>query len=185
MTTRYEHGKIYRLYVPGNPESYIGSTCWELRKRFNAHKSAYLSATQTQCASCTLFAIGEVHIELLEAYKCNTKKELEIKEREWIEKTPTAINKNIPTRTMKEERAVNKEKYAAKCKEWREANPERVAEYDKAYKESHKKQSAESHKKWADANKDIIKANKNIIITCSICGENTTKGNKWRHDKTH
>jgi ribosomal protein L44E len=86
---------------------------------------------------------------------------------------------------MKEERATNAAKYAAKCKEWREANPEKVKEYDAAYKAAHKDQAAAAHKKWAEANKDAIKANKQIVITCAVCGQQTTKGNKWRHDKTH
>ena len=183
MATRYENGKVYRLFVPGIEECYVGSTCWELRKRLDAHKYSYFNPNQKQCASCVIFGIGEVHIELLEAVNCKTKEELKAKEREWIEKTPGVTNKNIPGRTMKEERETNKEKYAKKCKEWRELNPERVAEYDKEYKESHKEQSALAHKKWAEANKEKIKANKNTIITCSVCGEETTKGNKWRHDK--
>ena len=185
MTTRYESGKIYRLFVPGNQECYIGSTCWELRKRLDAHKYSYFNPNQKQCASCEIFALGEVQIELLEVVKCNTKEELKAKEREWIEKTLTAVNKNIPGRTMKEERETNKAKYAENCKEWREANSEHVEEYNKAYKDSHKEQSAAAHKKWATENKDKIKANKQVKIVCPICKEETTKGNKWRHDKTH
>jgi hypothetical protein len=184
-SNRYKHGKIYRLYVPGEPECYIGSTCWELRKRFNAHKYSYFNPEQKQTAACSIFALGEVHIELLEAFACDTKLDLETRERYWIERTPGAINKNVPTRSMKEERAANKEKYAAKCKEWREKNKEHVAAYDAEYKARHKEQSAQQHKAWAAANKDKIKANKNTIITCGVCGEQTSKGNKWRHDKKH
>tara|TARA_R110000868_G_scaffold142427_1_gene359752 strand:- start:131 stop:691 length:561 start_codon:yes stop_codon:yes gene_type:complete len=185
MTERYENGKIYRLFVPGNDECYVGSTIWQLRKRLDAHKYAYYNPSQKQTTASLLFGLGEVNIELLEAYPCNTIQELKAKEREWIEKTPNAINKNIPGRTMEEERETNKEKYAQKCKEWREANKERVAEYDAKYKAEHKEQSALQRAKWAKANKDKIKANKQMVITCSVCKEETTKGNKWRHDKTH
>jgi len=185
MANRYENAKVYRLFVPGSPESYVGSTCWELRKRLDAHKYAYFNPNQKQCYSALIFALGEVQIELLEAYPCKTKEELNAKEREWIEKTAGVVNKNIPGRTLKEERAANKEKYAQKCKEWREANKEYVEEYDAKYKAEHKEQSALAHKKWAEANKATIKANKQTVITCATCGEETTKGNKWRHDKKH
>jgi hypothetical protein len=185
VSNRYENGKIYRLYVPGETKCYIGSTCWELRKRLNAHKTSYIAPNQKKTAACALFDIGEVHIELLEAYACKTKKELETKEREWIEKTTGVVNKNIPTRSMQEERTINAAKYAAKCKEWREKNKEHVEAYDAQYKAQHKEQSAQQHKAWAAANKEKIKANKNIVITCAVCGEQITKGNKWRHDKKH
>ena len=185
MSERYENGKVYRLYVPGNDECYIGSTTWELRKRLDAHKYAYFNPSQKQTTACVIFGLGEVHIELLESYPCNSVTELRAKEREWIEKTPTAVNKNIPGRTMEQEREANKEKYAQKCKEWREANKEHVAEYDANYKAEHKEQSALQHKKWAAANADKIKANKQLVIICPVCNQETTKGNKWRHDKTH
>ena len=185
VSNRYENGKIYRLYVPGQETSYVGSTCWELRKRLDAHKYAYFNPNQNQTAACEIFALGEVHIELLEAFSCNSKADLEKREREWIERTPNLSNKNIPTRSMQEERATNAAKYAAKCKEWRENNKEYVAAYDAKYKAEHKEASARQHKAWAAANKEKIKANKNIVITCAVCGEQTTKGNKWRHDKKH
>jgi len=182
---RYENGKIYRLFVPGSAECYVGSTCWELRKRLDAHKYSYMNPDQKKTMADKIFEIGPVQIELLEAVVCQTKKELELKEREWIEKTVGSVNKNIPTRSQKEERATNAAKYAAKCKEWREANPEKVKEYDAAYKAAHKEQTAAAHKKWAAENAAAIKANKQIVITCTVCGQQTTKGNKWRHDKTH
>lgn len=185
MQRDYSKSKIYKLYVPGQDPCYIGSTTWELRKRLNQHKCASLDPTQNKCKSDVLFTMGQVHIELLEECSCNTIQELRAKEAEWIRKTPNVLNKNIPGRTMQEERAENWEKYAEKCKQWREANKEHVEAYDKAYKEANKEKIAESKKKYREANADKVKAYKQEVITCEVCGEQTTRGNKWRHDKKH
>ena len=196
----YSSGKIYKLYVRGFENScYIGSTIETLNMRFRKHKYNSKRVDKYQYASSSLFENdNDVVCELLENYPCESKQELLIRERYWLEQFPDAINKNPPILEMEERVEHQKgavERYAktekgqatrAKCKKnWDEANKEYVAEYDKAYKDSHKEQSALAHKKWAEANKEKIKANKNIIITCSVCGEETTKGNKWRHDKKH
>jgi hypothetical protein len=50
---------------------------------------------------------------LVENYSCNSKKELETRERYYIENNE-CVNKNMPTRTMKEYQEENKEKIKKK-----------------------------------------------------------------------
>jgi hypothetical protein len=185
MERDYSKSKIYKLYVPGEEQCYVGSTTWELNKRLQQHKYSYIYDNQKKSHSCVLFTLGEVHIELLEEYPCNSIQELRQKEAEWIQNTPTAVNKNVPGRTMKQERTENWQKYAEKCKEWRKKNKEHVEAYDKAYKEANKQKIAESKKKYRQANAEAVKAYKQEVITCEVCGEQTTRGNKWRHMKKH
>jgi hypothetical protein len=183
MANRYEEGKIYALYIDGIEECYVGSTCNKLPQRLSQHMFSHTCESQTKTKGCALFDKGEVKIKLLEAYPCDSKDKLLLKEREWLEKTPSAINKNVPGRGWQEERQMNAPKYAAKMKEWREANTEHTKNYDKKYREEHKEQTAESKTAWRKANADKIKLDKQSEAICVICQHVTTKGNMWRHKK--
>ena len=106
----YKDAKIYKLTATGTTECYIGSTCSTLAKRLYSHNWAVANPeTQKQTAACLLYQEGKtVAIELLEDFPCTSKQELGVRERHWIENTPTAINKNIPGQTW-QERAAKRE----------------------------------------------------------------------------
>ena len=183
MEHRYKEGKIYCLYIDGVEKCYVGSTTNTLENRLAQHRFSHKCDSQNKTKGCQLFDLGEVKIKLLEVYACDSKDKLIAKEREWLEKTPTAVNKNVPGRTLKEERQMNADKYAAKIKEWREENAEHVAEYTRQYREEHKEETAETKAAWRKRNAEKIKAQKNEPATCELCQHNTTKGNMWRHKK--
>jgi len=100
----YSQGKIYKLYTKEGDECYIGSTIQPLWRRLQVHKYP-----TNHCRSRELFEKYKcIEIELLEEYPCNTRYELEAREREHIIKTDNCINKQIPNKCIKErEKYVN------------------------------------------------------------------------------
>lgn len=98
----------------------------------------------------------------IEEYSCDSKKELEIRERYHIDFLKPTLNKNIPTRTKQEYREANREHISKKIKEWNIANRETVLEKRKEY----------NYKKL------------NMKIICDNCGCETSLHNLKNHQKT-
>lgn len=122
----YSKGKIYKLYNEDKPDKvYIGSTIRKLNVRYINHKC------DLKCASKILFEDNKIPtIELLENYPCNSKYELAVRERYWIEQYSNRINKYLPI-TSEEEKKQQK-------KEWSQNNPDKVREKNKKYRDNHK-----------------------------------------------
>jgi hypothetical protein len=80
--TDYSKGKIYKLTCSDPELVYYGSTISPLSHRFSRHK--YSFSVGKYCSSAKLFErdYENVKIELIEDYPCNSKKELEARERE-------------------------------------------------------------------------------------------------------
>jgi hypothetical protein len=118
-TNKYSRGKIYKL-VPRTYEGeyipYYGSTIDKyLSSRLSGHKNTYKNykngIIKKKTSSYELFenyGIDNVDIILLENYPCNSKYELESRERYYIEGN-NCVNKIIPTRSKKEYLIINKE----------------------------------------------------------------------------
>jgi hypothetical protein len=106
----------------------------------------------------------------IEPYSCNDKKELEIKERYYIDLFKPTLNKNIPTRPIKEWREDNKEKNYIKKKKYYEANKEIINEKLKKYRE---------------ANKEQLYKNAKEKVICDHCGCEISKGNLKRHQQSN
>lgn len=152
----YSKGKIYKLTTPLSDEVYYGSTIQLLSKRKGGHKDKYLKWKKTNVkyiSSCKLFEYdcNEVCITLIENYPCNSKEELEARERYYIENN-ICINKNIPQRTQKEYREDNQDI----IKEYREKNNEKLKEY-------HKQHYLENKEKIKDRNKNYCLENKEKV----------------------
>lgn len=148
----YSEGKIYKLISPHTEEVYIGSTIQLLQQRKSKHLHKFKKGILT-CLSKKIFDAGDVDIVLLENYPCESKRELEERERYWIETTEKCINKMFPTRTSKEYYESNKEdkkqygrdyyyknrdKVLERCSEYREKNKDKIKAYMQKYYESHK-----------------------------------------------
>ncbi len=137
---KYSKGKIYKLcskIINDNEEQliYIGSTIEPyLCNRLCKHKAKYkrcLNEFNDYISSYKLFekyGINGVSIILIENYPCNSKQELEAKERWYIENN-ICVNKNIPTRTEQEYNAENKEIIKMKKKEFYIENKDKILEY--------------------------------------------------------
>ena len=99
--TDYQQGKIYLIHCSTLDLNYIGSTTETLHRRLGKHKSAYncyINATSdSYSTSFDVLESKTYTISVLEAYPCNSKRELEERERYFIE-SMECVNDRIPTR---------------------------------------------------------------------------------------
>ena len=157
----YSQGKIYILKSKNTDDVYIGSTKETLEERFHLHMIHYYKWLRTKKYYCTSFEIikqGEIYIELLENYPCETKKELRLKEGEY-QRMMDCVNKRIECRTMKEWKKDNKEhvnEYQKKYNMIPEVKEKRKIR-QKKYKEEHKEQISKKRKEWHEKNKQHMK----------------------------
>ena len=129
----YSKGKIYKIVNDDFPDLvYYGSTISELRKRFNNHK-----IKTNICASKKLFETNNAKIELVEDYPCETKRELEIREKYYILNFE-CLNEKIPGKTIEEKKAYQKE-------------------YSKKYEEKHKEQIKKTKKIYRIENRKKLR----------------------------
>ena len=179
----YQNGKIYKIVDKTNNNIYIGSTAEKyLSRRLQHHISHYKQYIDGKIKYMTSFEIfknNHFEILLLETYPCNSRYELEQKERYYIENN-TCVNKNIPTRTDKEYREVNKDKKKEYDKEYRENNKTELNQKSKEYYEKNKSKINQKHKEYRENNKD---KNKQKII-CDLCGSQVRKYGLVRHKKS-
>ena len=125
MPPDYKKGQIYKLINDELCLTYYGSTIQPLHKRLHAHKTAL-----RKCSSEILFTEGKCKIYLVEEYPCDNKRQLEQRERYYIENN-NCVNKNIPCRTIKEYTEENKDKLKDKFKEYYEKNKDKILEKQK------------------------------------------------------
>ena len=155
----YQNGQIYKIVDIGFNKCYIGSTCENLKRRFQRHKDhhiEYQKGKQNFTTSSLLFdEYGAENCEIIwiKDYPCNSKKELEAEE----------------GRIQCETDCVNKCQAGRSGDEWRKDNKEHLQEYNRQYAENYK---------------DKIKARKEQTFTCE-CGSNYTYGHKTRHLKSN
>jgi len=81
--TRYKRGKIYKI-TSDNGLVYFGSTIRSLKSRFKNHKY-HFERSSFKYSSWKVFAGGNADIELVEKFPCRTRRELEARERWYIE----------------------------------------------------------------------------------------------------
>jgi len=204
---KYENGIIYKLkhYLDYDDLNiYIGSTC-NFKHRKNGHKTCCNNEKST---NYNFFVYKYIRdnggwddwvMTPIEKYSCDSKKELEIKERYYIDLLRPTLNKQIPTRTQKEHYEDNKEKINKNNKKYNNDNKEKLLEYKKNYYEDNKEKLAEINKKWVEANKEKMaeyqkiyrEANKEIInekqnekVICDHCGCESIKVNLKRHQQS-
>jgi hypothetical protein len=175
----YQNGKIYKLV--GGGLTYYGSTCSTLTRRLCGHKTDFKQGKNL--SSKLLFETGdEVKIYLVEKYHCNDKIELNARERYWIENNE-CVNKQIPTRTIKEYYEAHKEKIKEQNKEYKELHKEQRKEKAKEYYEANKEVRKEKEKERYEANKDKILKRMSEKINCE-CGAVIRKDSLLKHKKT-
>ena len=132
----YSKGKIYKLFIEDEPNKvYIGSTTLPLEVRLYYH-----TTLKTSSSNKILNDTKNAKIELLEDYPCSCKKELELRERYWMEQYPNRINKNTPVRTTEEKKELvrlykeqNIDKIRERRKEYYQANKDALLEKANAY----------------------------------------------------
>ena len=116
----YQNGKIYKITCEESKLVYYGSSVQSLSKRLSQHKeNKHLKKYKTN-----LMTNPKIH--LIENFPCNTKAELETRERYFIQNNE-CINKIIPTRSQKEYYEDNKEIRKQQSKEYRNKNKEEIS----------------------------------------------------------
>ncbi len=180
----YENAVIYKLVHKNDQDNlniYIGSTT-NFRGRKCQHKSACNNENNDICYNLTVYKYirnnggwQEWEMVAVEIYPCDCKRELEIRERYHIESLKPTLNKQFPTRGMKEYYEDNREKYLEYFKEYRENNREKTKEY---YEDNREKR-LEYFKEYREVNKEKISEK----VTCE-CGCEITKSNLSNHKKT-
>lgn len=146
----YQLGKIYKLTTPHCQLVYIGSTANDLKKRLAAHKSDYNrfvnGISSSKITSALIMCKGDVSIELIENYPCNTRKELTRREGEIQKQYDQCVNKNIAGRTQ-----------AEIFKEWVLNNKEKYNNYQKEYQPKYYKEKIKVKRMiLIDNNKQIV-----------------------------
>ena len=181
MENRYSAGKIYKLYKEGDENMcYIGSTIESLTVRFAKHKCS-IAPGQNQTTCSIFFTEGnEPLIKLVEEYPCESKRQLEERERYWIEQHPQCV-KNIPTQSWKERWEKNKERNAALHKLWIETHKEQ----EQAKRKERDAKNADAlkayNKAYNEKNKEAIKAKKAEKAECPNCKAVVAKRNLKEH----
>jgi len=124
----------------------------------------------------------------IEQYPCNSKKELLIRERHYIDILRPTLNIVKPGRTKKEHYEDNKEQILEKFKEYNEANKEKIQEYLKQYHIDNKEKIIERSKKYYQNNKKKVKEYNKIYFSenaiCDHCGCEVRKANLNIHKKS-
>jgi len=125
----------------------------------------------------------------IEQYPCNSKNELIIRERYYIDLLRPTFNIVKPGRTNKEWREDNKQHIAEYYKNKYENDKKQLIEYQKKYREANKEKLAEQKKKYHEANKEQIaeykKEYQKIKVICDHCGCEVRKDGLNRHQKSN
>ena len=135
----YGNGKIYKMECNETGCIYIGSTTQPITKRIAGHKTNYksfLNNNNQYCTSSKVLEKNNFQYEVLENYKCCTKKELESREREYIDENKVIygdllVNKVVPTRSSKEYRLENREHLRLSSKDYYQNNREQQCKKQK------------------------------------------------------
>ena len=161
----YSKGKIYKIVCNTTGLIYVGSTIQQLCKRLRGHRTDYkyyLQGKQHFKTSYDIIKNDNYEIILIENCPCNSKDELHREERKYIESIE-CVNKQLPTRTLKEYREKNKDKIKEYHKEYYKNNKEKMKERNKEYHENNKEQILERKKEYHKNNKDKISQRKKIL----------------------
>ncbi len=168
----YQNSKIYKLVCDDPDLIYYGATTVGLSQRMTGHRES-----RNRCVSKKLFEVGNVKIILVENYPCNSKEELNKKEREYIDNN-SCINKCKPIRYENETKQY--------MKEYTEKNKVKLTDYQKKYYEDNKQSFIERNKKrqQTDEYKQYRKEHYKEKIACE-CGAIVRKGDISTHRKTN
>ena len=167
----YQQSIIYKLCCKDVDitDIYIGSTT-NFKQRKTQHKSACNSEKQKYYNTNVYKYIrckgGFDNWDMIqiEQYKATDKRDLESRERYYIETLKSKLNKCIPTRTIKEYREVNKDKKSI---------------IDKLYQERNKDELLRKKREFYEQNKDEI----NRKSKCPLCDKLLSNRSIKRHIK--
>jgi len=157
----YSKAVIYKLVCNdlNIKDIYVGSTCNFINRKYT-HKSMCNNEKgqnyNLAVYQCIRFNGGwdNFSMVMIEQFSCKNKRELETRERFWIEKLQSTLNRLIPTRNWKEYREDNKEQYREQTKKYRENNKEKIKEYESL--PDTKERRRQYKKEWGLKNKERL-----------------------------
>jgi len=185
----YSKGLIYKLCCKDATieDIYIGSTT-NFTKRKHKHKYDCYNLNKIKTYNRILYkcirengGFENWDMILIEFYSCNNKKELEAKERKYIEELKPTLNFTIPTRTKEEWYQHNKYTIIERQKHYYENNKDKKKQYHKEYQLNHKEKLDKYKKEYYDTNKTIISEKSKIKIECNFCKSLVCKKTLKRH----
>jgi hypothetical protein len=135
MPVNYQLGKIYKIVDNTNENVYVGSTCEPtLARRLAKHVSCYLcyltdKETHNYYTSFEIIKNNDYDILLIEAFPCNSKDELFVRERHWTNTLNNCVNKCKNQGLIKE---IGKVEYNRQnCNQYRIKNKEKIDQHKK------------------------------------------------------
>ena len=153
----YKQGKIYKIVSYQTDRVYIGSTIETLSRRMSGHRAGYKrhqAGKSNYLTSFDILAFGDAEIVLIEVFPCESKGELEARERHWIEQT-SCVNKRIPTRTQKEyNQGVNRENRREYSQRYAKDNQDHSREQKRQYRQANQEHISDYLKRWYQANRE-------------------------------
>ena len=179
---KYHNGKIYKIIDIAYAECYIGSTVQPLCNRMAEHRRHYQQYKRgTKTLEYTSFKLFDKYgveickIELVEAYKCETKDELVQREGYYIRLEETCLNKQVAGRSRKQyyldTLGVMREHY----KQYRETNKDKIHCQKKEHYNNNKEQILGAQREYYQANKDTI-----LMRVKSYAEKNSDKLKEYR-----
>lgn len=127
----YSQGKVYRLVCNLTGLVYVGSTAQSLSQRLGGHRADYKKNLAGKKPFITCFKVmegGNYSIILLERFPCESREELEARERDFMEQMD-CVNRVLPTRTHKQWYEQNRDAVVARQKDYYEQNKEAALAY--------------------------------------------------------
>ena len=196
----YSKAKIYCIRNYNDNDVYVGSTCQPLSKQMADHR---MSINSKRDGNMLLYAkmreqgTTNFYIELLEEYPCKNKEQLRAKEGKYIRSLST-LNKRIEGRTIEEWRKDNEEHLKEHYKNYYIKNKPKIQKYKLEYSSNNKIKIQDYKKEYTIKNKDTINAKsreyyvknqeeikmKINVKVCCECGEEISKANLLRHQRT-
>jgi hypothetical protein len=185
--TNYNDSKIFCIKSLLTDKVFIGATTQKLESRMKIYKTHYRSFLNNKFHHCNSFEILEYEdafIELIQAYPCNNKKELNFMEGEIVRAELNAVNTRIAGRTraqynidnhqkVKDDKKKwyedNKEKTLIRAKKYNEENKEQIKIKNKEYREINKEHLNQKSREYNEVNKDKIKTKRFSRVVC-VCG---------------
>lgn len=168
----YNNSIIYRLSCNITGEDYYGSTT-NYKRRICLHKTnTEKQNSKRKCKSRQIIDRGDYTFSIVEECNFNTKKELLIRERYYIDNYP-CINIGVPYKTL-EEKTQSKKEYG---------QSDKMLKYKKEYYINNRELLIEKQRERHNNNKTIVNQKKGEKITCE-CGVIFTRGHRARHLKS-
>lgn len=172
MENIYHRGKVYRIVCNTTGKTYYGSTCeptlaQRLAKHICEYKKKKNGESMYASACYELFENNNYEIILCESVKCESKDELRMCERKWIEGNE-CVNKYRPI-VSREERSAHRREYSNI--------------YNKPYYDNNKQIILEKQRIYKQHRKDTVNMERRQKIICE-CGCEISKSSLYRHKKS-